>query len=96
MSLRLAIVGCGRMGRLFAPLAPEYGFDVRAKSTRGNNLHDAAIVREFPQGVDRSLESTAPDSAPDLLTRLASLGRNVGCGKTAAHARERSYAAITD
>jgi len=41
MSLGLAIVGCGKMGRLIAQLAPEYGFDVRAKFTRENNLHHA-------------------------------------------------------
>lgn len=82
MSLGLAIVGCGKMGGLIAQLAPEYGFDVRGKFTRANNLHDAAILPEFLEGVDAAVEFTAPDAAPDNLRRLASLGINVVCGTT--------------
>lgn len=82
MSLGLAVVGYGKMGRLITQLAPEYGFDVRAKFTRGNNLHDPAIVPEFLQGVDAAVEFTTPDSAPDNLRRLASLGINTVCGTT--------------
>lgn len=82
MSLGLAVVGYGKMGRLITQLAPEYGFDVRAKFTRGNNLHDPAIVPEFLQGVDAAVEFTTPDSAPDNLRRLASLSINTVCGTT--------------
>jgi len=82
MSLGLAIVGNGKMGRLIAELAPQYGFDVRAKFTRGNNLHDAAIVPEFLQGVDAAVEFTTPDAAPANLRRLVSLGINAVCGTT--------------
>ena len=31
MSLGLAIMGCGKMGRLIEQLAPAHGFEVRAK-----------------------------------------------------------------
>ncbi|HEX8880299.1 MAG TPA: dihydrodipicolinate reductase C-terminal domain-containing protein [Candidatus Acidoferrum sp.] len=82
MSLGLAVVGYGKMGQLITQLAPEYGFDVRAKFTRGNNLHDPAIVPEFLQGVDAAVEFTTPDSAPDNLRRLASLSINTVCGTT--------------
>jgi 4-hydroxy-tetrahydrodipicolinate reductase len=82
MSLGLAIVGCGKMGRLIEQFAPEYGFDVRAKFTRENNLHDAAIVQESLQGINVAVEFTNPDSAPDNLRRLASLGLNAVCGTT--------------
>jgi 4-hydroxy-tetrahydrodipicolinate reductase len=82
MSLGLAIVGCGKMGRLIAQCASEYGFDVRARFTRENNLHEAAIVPDFLRGVDVALEFTAPDSAPDNLRRLAALGVNTVCGTT--------------
>jgi hypothetical protein len=34
MSIPLAIVGCGKMGRLVEQLAPEYGFDVRERFSR--------------------------------------------------------------
>jgi 4-hydroxy-tetrahydrodipicolinate reductase len=82
MSLGLAIVGYGKMGRLIAQLAPEYGFDVRAKFTRENNLHDAAVAPESLQGVSAAVEFTTPESAPDNLRRLASLKVNTVCGTT--------------
>ena len=82
MSLGLAIVGYGKMGRLIAQLASEYGFDVRVKFTRENNLHDSGIVPEFLQGIDAAVEFSTPDSAPDNLRRLAALGVNTVCGTT--------------
>ncbi len=82
MSLGLAIIGCGKMGRLIEQFAPEYGFDVRAKFTREHNLHDAAILQESLQGVDVAVEFTNPDAAPDNLRRLASLGLSAVCGTT--------------
>jgi 4-hydroxy-tetrahydrodipicolinate reductase len=82
MSLGIAIVGCGKMGRLVEQLAPEYGLEVRAKFTRGNNLHDAGITSESLRGVEAAVEFTAPDAAPDNLRRLASLGINTVCGTT--------------
>lgn len=82
MTRGLAIVGYGKMGCLIEQLAPEYGFEVRAKFTRLDNIHYAAITRESLQGVEVALEFTAPDAAPDNLRRLASLGINTVCGTT--------------
>jgi len=82
MSRGLAIVGHGKMGRLIEELAPEYGFDVRAKFTRGNNLHVAGITNESLRGIEAAVEFTTPDSAPDNLRRLAALGINTVCGTT--------------
>jgi 4-hydroxy-tetrahydrodipicolinate reductase len=82
MSLGLAIVGNGKMGRLIGQLAPEYGFAVRAKFTREKNLHDAGINQESLRNVDVAMEFTASDGAPQNLRRLASLGINTVCGTT--------------
>jgi 4-hydroxy-tetrahydrodipicolinate reductase len=82
MSLGLAILGYGKMGRLIEQLAPEYGFEVRAKFTRANNFHAAEITRDSLRGVDVAAEFTTPDSAPDNLRRLAALGINTVCGTT--------------
>src|SRR5258708_26190482 len=82
MSTGLAIVGYGRMGHLIEELAPEYGFDVRAKFTRENNLHDAGINRDSLGGVDAAVEFSTPDSAADNLRRLASFGINTVSGTT--------------
>ena len=79
MSTPLAILGCGKMGRLIEQLAPEYGFAVSARFTRSNidtlsheSLHGASIAIEF----------TAPSAAPENLRRLAALGVNTVCGTT--------------
>ena len=82
MSLGLVIVGYGKMGRLVTQLAPEYGFEVRAKFTRENNLHDAAITPESLEGIDAAVEFTTPDAAPDNLRRMASIGVSAVCGTT--------------
>jgi 4-hydroxy-tetrahydrodipicolinate reductase len=82
MNRGLAIVGCGKMGCLIEQLAREYGFDVRAKFTREHHLHDGAVTREGLQGVEVAIEFSAPDSAPDNLRRLASLGIDTVCGTT--------------
>jgi len=82
MSRGLAIVGCGKMGRFVEQLAPEYGFEVRAKFGREKNLHDASISRESLREIDVAVEFTTPDSAPANLRRLASLGINAVCGTT--------------
>jgi len=82
MSRGLAIVGYGKIGRLIEQLAPECGFDVRAKFNRADNLHVAGITSESLRGVDVALEFTSPDAAPDNLRRLASLGVNTICGTT--------------
>jgi 4-hydroxy-tetrahydrodipicolinate reductase len=82
MTRGVAIVGCGKMGRLIEQLAPEYGFEVRAKFTREHHLHDGAVTREGLQGVDVAIEFSTPDSAPDNLRRLASLSIDTVCGTT--------------
>src|SRR5260370_40106946 len=82
MSMGLAIVGYGKMGRLIEQLAPEYGFEVRAKFTPENNSDDAGINRDSLDGVDAAVEFTTPDCAPDNLRRLAALGINTVSGTT--------------
>ncbi|HET8925860.1 MAG TPA: dihydrodipicolinate reductase C-terminal domain-containing protein [Candidatus Acidoferrum sp.] len=82
MNRGLAIVGCGKMGRLIEQFAAEYGFEVRTRLTRERHLHDGAITRESLQGVEVAVEFTDPDAAPDNLRRLASLGINTVCGTT--------------
>jgi 4-hydroxy-tetrahydrodipicolinate reductase len=82
MSQGLAIVGHGKMGWLIEQIAPEYGFDVRAKFSRADNLHVAAITSESLRGVEVAVEFSTPDAAPDNLRRLASLGINSVCGTT--------------
>jgi 4-hydroxy-tetrahydrodipicolinate reductase len=79
MSAGLAIVGCGKMGQLIEQLAPEYGFEVRARFTSGDIT---ALSAESLRGAQTAVEFTTPHAAPANLARLASLGVNTVCGTT--------------
>jgi 4-hydroxy-tetrahydrodipicolinate reductase len=82
MSLGLAIVGYGKMGKLIEQLAPEYGFEVRAKFDGGSNAHGRALSHETLRGVDAAVEFTLPEAAPGNIRRLATLGVNTVAGTT--------------
>jgi len=82
MSTGLAIVGYGKMGRLIEQLAPEYGFDVRAKFDARNNSRGQALSQQTLRGVDAAVEFTSPDAAPENIRRLAALGVNSVIGTT--------------
>jgi 4-hydroxy-tetrahydrodipicolinate reductase len=79
MSIPLAIVGCGKMGRLVEQLATEYGFDVRARFSRADIT---SLSRESLNGATLAIEFTSPAVAPENLRRLAALGVNTVCGTT--------------
>jgi 4-hydroxy-tetrahydrodipicolinate reductase len=82
MSFKLAIVGCGKMGKLIEQLAPEYGCEVRARFSGQNNAGGYALSHETLSGVDVAIEFTKPDAAPENLRRLATLGVNCVAGTT--------------
>jgi 4-hydroxy-tetrahydrodipicolinate reductase len=82
MSMGLAIVGYGKMGRLIEQLAPEYGFDVRATFDGCHNARAEGLSHETLRGVDVAVEFTAPQAAPENIRRLAVLGVNTVVGTT--------------
>jgi 4-hydroxy-tetrahydrodipicolinate reductase len=82
MSLGLAIVGYGKMGKLIERLAPEYGFEVRAKFDGSNNANARALSRETLRGVDVAIDFTTPQAAAENIRRLAVLGVNTVVGTT--------------
>jgi 4-hydroxy-tetrahydrodipicolinate reductase len=82
MSLGLAIVGYGKMGKLIERLAPEYGFEVRAKFGGSNNEHAQALSHESLRGIDVAMDFTTPQAAPENIRRLAALGVNSVVGTT--------------
>ena len=82
MSAGLAIVGHGKMGRLMEQLAPEYGFEVRAKFRGQENTQARALSFETLRGIEAAVEFTTPEAAPQNLRRLAALGISTVCGTT--------------
>jgi 4-hydroxy-tetrahydrodipicolinate reductase len=79
MSLPLAIVGHGKMGRLVEQLAPQHGFQVVARFTSFNT---ASLSRETLAGASTAIEFSAPAAAPENLCRLAALGVRTVSGTT--------------
>ena len=82
MSQRLAIIGYGKMGKLIERLAPEFGFEVRAKFSGRDNPHAQALSHETLRGIDVAVEFTTPEAAPQNIRRLAVLGINTVVGTT--------------
>jgi 4-hydroxy-tetrahydrodipicolinate reductase len=82
MSQGLAIIGYGKMGKLIERLAPEYGFEVRAKFCGGDNPGGQGLSHETLRGIDVAVEFTTPVAALVNIRRLAALGINSVVGTT--------------
>ena len=82
MSLGLAIVGHGKMGRLIEQLAAEYGFAVCAKFNSRNNAHGEGLTREALNGADVAIEFSTPATAARNIERLAAAKVNGVVGTT--------------
>lgn len=82
MTLALAIVGHGKMGRLIEQLAPEYGFDVRLVLNSGTNARGAGLTGENLRGVDAAVEFSTPATAVQNIRQLAALRVPVVAGTT--------------
>jgi 4-hydroxy-tetrahydrodipicolinate reductase len=82
MTRGLAIVGHGKMGRLIAELAPEYGFEVRLVLNSRTNACAAAVTKDNFQGVDAAVEFSTPAAAVQNIPQLAALGIPVVAGTT--------------
>ena len=70
------------MGKLIERLAPEYGFEVRAKFSGGDNPGGQGLSHETLRGIDVAVEFTTPVAAPVNIRRLAALGVNSVVGTT--------------
>lgn len=83
-TLRVAIVGMGRMGSAVAALAPERGFEVAATLDEADSR--AGITRDALRGADVAIEFTTPSAAPDNIRALVDAGCPVVVGTTGWHA----------
>jgi len=79
---RLAIIGYGKMGRLVAQLAPEYGFDVALKLDEYNNANYEGVTAENFRGIDVAVDFSIPAAVVENVRRIASLGVNIVVGTT--------------
>ena len=79
MSLPLAIIGHGKMGRLVEQLAPQHGFHVVARFTSANI---SSLSAGTLSGASTVIEFSTPTATPENLRRLAALGARTVCGTT--------------
>src|SRR5258708_18303253 len=82
MSLRIAIVGHGKMGRLVERLAPEHGCEVVRVICSPENGNGQGLTRESLAGVEVAIEFTSPHAAPQNLRSLVEQGVHVVYGTT--------------
>lgn len=81
MSVKLAIVGYGKMGRMIEGVAEQRGHTVAARFDV-ENARAASLSREALGGAAVALEFTTPEAAPQNLRRLVELGVKVVVGTT--------------
>jgi 4-hydroxy-tetrahydrodipicolinate reductase len=82
MSLALALVGYGKMGRLIERLAPEYDHRAEVRFNTQSNSGGAGLTRDALRNVDVAMEFTTPHAAPVNVIRLAEAGVNTVVGTT--------------
>ena len=92
MSIRLLIVGRGRMGTLVESLAPSYGFEV--SGIVGSSDGNAAWSTGTRGDADVAIDFTVPAAVPAMLPVLAARGINVVIGTTGWQAHEAAMRAV--
>ncbi len=76
-TIPLALIGLGKMGRALEQLAPERGFSVVARLSRGQ-----PVTRESLNGAAVAIEFTDPSSAPSNVRACVTAGCPVVVGTT--------------
>jgi 4-hydroxy-tetrahydrodipicolinate reductase len=82
LTMNLAIVGYGKMGRLIEQLAPGYGFAVGLKLDEFNNTNFEGITPGNFKGIDVAIDFSIPSAAVENIERIAALGVNMVEGTT--------------
>jgi 4-hydroxy-tetrahydrodipicolinate reductase len=79
---RLALIGCGRMGRLVEQLAPDHGFEVTLRLDGRSNAGGAGITPESFHGIDAAVDFSTAAAVPGNAERIAALGVPLVVGTT--------------
>ena len=82
VSLRVAIVGFGKMGRMVERLAPEHDCEVVRRIRSAENGNGDSLTRATLDGVEVAMEFTTPAAAAHNLRRLIEAGIPVVAGTT--------------
>src|SRR5512132_165671 len=82
ISMRIVIVGAGKMGRSLASLAEARGHTIHAMIGGNENAGGRALTAERLKGAEVAVEFTQPDAAVANLERLIGAGVPVVTGTT--------------
>jgi 4-hydroxy-tetrahydrodipicolinate reductase len=80
-TLRVALIGMGKMGRALALLAPERGFEVVAEVDPAN-ASNGVVTRETLRDADVAIEFTMPAAAPANIRACLAAGCPIVVGTT--------------
>ncbi|MGH9326549.1 MAG: 4-hydroxy-tetrahydrodipicolinate reductase [Terriglobia bacterium] len=81
-TLKLALLGHGKMGKAIETLAPERGFNVALVLDEISNRDFQGITAKDFKGIDVCIDFTVPDAAVENIRRVAALGCNLVVGTT--------------
>ena len=96
MSLRIALIGYGRMGRSIDALSDSYDCKVVERLDIGDNADGAGISEARLGAVDVAIEFSLASAVVTNVTKLAALGVNVVIGTTGWHAEERAVREVVE
>ena len=82
MSLRIALVGYGRMGKAIDAISDEHGCHVVERLDIHNNRNGEGLESSSLNDVDVAIEFSLPESVVSNVTKLAARGINVIIGTT--------------
>jgi 4-hydroxy-tetrahydrodipicolinate reductase len=81
-TMKLAIVGYGKMGHSIERLAPEYGCEVKLRLDIDNNVNFQGFTAENFRGIEAAVEFSTPQAAIHNIEHLARLGVSAVVGTT--------------
>ena len=94
MSVRIALVGYGRMGKAIDVLSAEHGCEVIERLDIYNNRHGEGVESLVFDTVDVAIEFSLPGAVVSNVTKLASRGINIVIGTTGWYEHEATVRQI--
>ena len=79
---RLALIGCGAMGRLVEQLAPRHGFEVVLRFSGADRRAGVALDADRLRGVEAAIDFSTAAAVPETVERLTPLGIAMVIGTT--------------
>ena len=96
MSVRILLVGYGRMGKAIDALSADHGCEVVERLDVHNNRHGEGIESPVLPAADVAIEFSLADSVAPNVEKLAARGMNVVIGTTGWEAQEAAVRRVAE